>query len=198
MIRFVAHAQVAAAILAGGRAQRFGGRDKSRLVVRGRTIIVRQVEVLQRVAAHVFIVAPDAERFADVGLPVHADRIAGVGAIGGVHAALDASPLERVLVVACDMPFLDERLLTRLAELAESADAAWVRTASGPEPLLACYQRRTRTALEDAMHEGRLKLADLAGRIQVRELGGDELAAFGRVEELAANVNSPADLGKVE
>jgi GTP:adenosylcobinamide-phosphate guanylyltransferase len=41
---------VAAAIIAGGRARRFGGRDKSRLVVRGRPIIVRQMEAPQRVA----------------------------------------------------------------------------------------------------------------------------------------------------
>lgn len=198
MIRFVAHAPVAAAILAGGRARRFGGRDKSRLLVRGRTIIVRQVEVLQRVAAHVFIVAPEAERFADVGLPVHADRVAGMGAIGGVYTALEASPLERVLVVACDMPFLNEQLLTRLAELSDGADAAWVRTPHGPEPLLACYQRHARTAVLDAIQAGRLKLADLAERIQVRELADEELAAFGRVDELAANLNSPADLGKVE
>jgi len=198
MIRFVAHAPVAAAILAGGRARRFGGRDKSRLVVQGRTIIVRQVEVLQRVAAHVFIVAPDAERFSDVGLPVYADRVAGAGAMGGVYTALEASPLDRVIVVACDMPFLDERLLTRLAELSEAADAAWVRTAHGPEPLLACYQRRARTAVLDAIQAGRLKLVDLIERIQVRELADEELATFGRVDELAANLNSPADLGKVE
>ena len=57
-----------AAILAGGQARRFGGQDKSRLVVHGRSIIVRQVEVLQRVADEVFVVARDPERFADLGL----------------------------------------------------------------------------------------------------------------------------------
>jgi molybdopterin-guanine dinucleotide biosynthesis protein A len=35
-----------AAILAGGRASRFGGRDKSALIVNGRTILDRQLSAL--------------------------------------------------------------------------------------------------------------------------------------------------------
>jgi molybdopterin-guanine dinucleotide biosynthesis protein A len=194
----VAHADVAAAILAGGTARRFGGRDKSRLIVRGRPIIVRQVEVLQRVAAQIFIVSNDASRFADLGLDVHPDLVPGAGAMGGVYTALEASRADRVVVVACDMPFLDSAVLNRLVDLAAGADAAWVRSASGPEPLLACYRRGARVAVRRAIDGGRLTLADLATELDVRELAADDLTAFGRVEELLANLNSPADHRKVE
>jgi hypothetical protein len=61
----------AAAIVAGGRARRYGGLDKSRLVVEGRPIIVRQVEVLRRIAAPVFVVGGAPDRFDDVGLTVY-------------------------------------------------------------------------------------------------------------------------------
>jgi len=194
----VAHDTVAAAILAGGTARRFGGRDKSRLIVRGRTIIVRQVEILQRVAAHICIVAPDPERFADLGLPVHPDVIPGAGAMGGVYTALEVSPAERVIVVACDMPFLEVSLLSRLADLALEADAAWVRSAAGPEPLLACYRRAARSVVREAIAAGRLTLADLSTVLRIRELDATDLAVFGRVDELLANLNSPADHSKVE
>lgn len=198
MMRSVASVNVSAAILAGGVARRFGGRDKSRIVVRGRPIIVRQVEVLQRVADDVFVVGPDAARFADIGLPVHADAIPGAGAMGGVYTALEVAQAELVLVVACDMPFLDVRLLARLADLAGAGDAAWVRTPSGVEPLLACYRRRARARLKSAIEAGQLKLADLGGLLHIREVAADELSTFGPPEELVANLNSPADLGKVE
>ena len=66
-----------AAILAGGQARRFGGQDKSRLVVEGRPIIVRQMEVLQRVAHDIFIVGPRAGPVCGPGLPVYADLIPG-------------------------------------------------------------------------------------------------------------------------
>ena len=51
-----------AAILAGGRASRFDGRDKGALVVDGRTIRDRQLAVLSRVADDVLTVGgPDSD-----------------------------------------------------------------------------------------------------------------------------------------
>jgi molybdopterin-guanine dinucleotide biosynthesis protein A len=131
-------------------------------------------------------------------LPVHPDIVPGAGAMGGVFTALEVSPADRVVVVACDMPFLEASILGRLVDLAADADAAWVRSANGPEPLLACYRRDARFTVREAMDAGHLKLADLGRVLRVRELAADDLEAFGRVEELLANLNSPADLRKVE
>ena len=152
---------VGAAILAGGQARRFGGRQ-SRLVVGGQPIIVRQVEVLQRITPDVCIVAAEAARFADLSLPVHADVIPGAGAMGGVYTALEVATSDRVLVVACDLPFLDELMLGRLVELAAAADGAWVRTPGGVEPLLACYRREARTTIRAQILGGRLSWRSLA------------------------------------
>ncbi|HYN06850.1 MAG TPA: molybdenum cofactor guanylyltransferase [Vicinamibacterales bacterium] len=189
---------VAAAILAGGQARRFGGRDKSRLVVDGRTIIVRQVEVLQRITADVFIVATDAARFADLALPVHADVIPGAGAMGGLLTALEVASADVVIVVACDQPFLDEGMLRRLMELSSSGDGAWVRTPGGAEPLLACYRREARATIRAEIEEGRLKLADLGARLQMAELGANELARFGPAGRLLANINTPDDYARIQ
>jgi molybdopterin-guanine dinucleotide biosynthesis protein A len=192
------NAPPAAAILAGGRARRFGGRDKSRLVIEGRPIILRQLDVLARVADDVFVIAPDAERFADLGLAVHADRIPNLGAIGGLHTAIDASPADRVIVVACDLPFLDPALLVRLAELAAGRDGAWVRSARGIEPLVACYTRRAARPIRAAIDAGRLKLGDLAGILDMAEIAGPALTAFGSPDRLLANVNTPDEYAQVQ
>src|SRR5262245_20387423 len=106
-----------AAIIAGGQARRFSGQDKSRLVVEGRSIIVRQVEILQRVAADVFCVGPPASRVADLGLASHPDLIPGAGALGGIYTALAHARHDLVLVVACDLPFLTSRLMQALEML---------------------------------------------------------------------------------
>ena len=189
---------VGAAILAGGQARRFGGRDKSRLVVGGQPIIVRQVEVLQRITPDVCIVAAEAARFADLSLPVHADVIPGAGAIGGVYTALEVATSDRVLVVACDLPFLDELMLGRLVELAAAADGAWVRTPGGVEPLLACYRREARTTIRAQILNGRLKLAELGGVLRMAELGGGELERFGPAARLLANINTPDDYARIQ
>ena len=188
----------AAAILAGGRARRFGGRDKSRLVVGGRTIIVRQVQILQRVADDVFVVGAPQGQFDDVGLVSHPDHAPGLGVIGGIATALSVTSADRVLVVACDAPFLHEELLQALLAQADDADGAWVRTERGPEPLLACYRQSARPAIEQAIAAGRLAPRDLGDVLRLREISGAQLAAFGPVDRLLANLNTPDEYGRVQ
>ncbi len=188
----------AAAIIAGGRARRLGGVDKSRLVVGGRTIISRQAEVLRQIADEVFVVGEHPERPADSDLPCYDDVVAGVGAIGGLYTALEVASADLVLVVACDLPFLEASMLERLFELAATADAAWVRTAAGVEPLVACYRRGVRAELRAAIDEGRLKLADLSRTLEIRELAGTELAQFGDPARLLTNVNTPDEYERIQ
>jgi molybdopterin-guanine dinucleotide biosynthesis protein A len=105
-----------------------------------------------------------------------------------------------VLTLACDLPFLPERLLRRLIELAGTpgADAAWVRTDSGPEPLVACYRQSARAAIREAIAEGQLRAGALGDRLTIREIGIDELRTFGDPARLLANINSPDDLSTIE
>jgi Molybdopterin-guanine dinucleotide biosynthesis protein A len=80
--------QISAAILAGGRARRFGGADKASLVVGGARIIERQLAALAAVTDDVRIVSNDPARYAALGVRVIPDQIAGAGPLGGLHAAL--------------------------------------------------------------------------------------------------------------
>jgi molybdenum cofactor guanylyltransferase len=184
--------------VAGGRARRFAGQDKSRLVIEGRTIIVRQVEVLQRVAGEVFVVGPEPGRYEDLGLATYPDTIAGAGALGGIDAALTAARHDAVIVVACDLPFLDADLLRRLVDLSANRDGAWVRSARGVEPLIACYRRQAQPRIRARLEAGRFKAADLATVLDVAEVGPDDLARFGPPDRLLANINTPDDYARVQ
>jgi len=187
-----------AAIIAGGGARRLGGRDKSQLVVGGRPILVRQTELLRQVAREVILIGDHPGRTATTGLRAYPDLVAGLGPIGGLHTALEVASGDLVLVVACDLPFLERALLERLFTLAESADAAWVRTAGGVEPLVACYRRGVRSRVRDAIAEGRLKLAELAAVLHVAEIAGPELARYGDPARLLTNVNTPDDYERIQ
>jgi len=103
-----------------------------------------------------------------------------------------------VLVVACDLPFLTEALLRALLTLADEADAAWVETARGPEPLIACYRQSARAPIHAAILDGQLKAADLAQRLTIRPLSGDALAACGAPDLLLHNLNTPEDYAKIQ
>src|SRR5262245_60041690 len=190
--------QPAAAIVAGGQARRFGGRDKSRLTIDGRTIIVRQVEVLQMVTAEVFIVAPKDERFRDLGLPVHLDRVPNAGVLGGIYTALEVAAADRVLVIACDLPFLDGGLLRLLVERAGGGDGAWVRTDRGVEPLLACYQRAAAARLRERIDAGMFKASDLGDVLKMIDVTTEDVARFGSPDRLLTNLNTPDDYARVQ
>jgi molybdopterin-guanine dinucleotide biosynthesis protein A len=194
----VTDSNLAAAILAGGQARRFGGRDKSRLVIDGRTIIVRQLEVLQRLTSDVFIVASDAARFADLGCAVVPDVVPASGAIGGLLTALERARAGRVLVVACDLPYLDGPTLERLAELAGEGDGGWLRSPRGVEPLLACYARAVRFAIRGEILAGRLKLGGLDAVLRMRALDVPDADAASPVARMLTNVNTPAEYERIQ
>jgi molybdopterin-guanine dinucleotide biosynthesis protein A len=188
----------AGAIVAGGGARRFGGQDKGRLVVEGRTIIVRQVEILQRVASQLLIVAPGTARFADLPVTVVSDRRPGLGAIGGIDAALHATPLDQVIVIACDLPFLTSDLLGHLAVLSAGHDGAWVRTDRGVEPLIACYRTAARARVAAYIESGGRKASNLGDVLDMAVLTSPDLERFGAPSRLLANINTPDDYARVQ
>jgi molybdopterin-guanine dinucleotide biosynthesis protein A len=186
---------VDAAILAGGRARRLGGADKSTLRVGHATILERQLDALAGVADRVFVVAGDASAYAGHALHVVPDRLPDAGALGGIYTALVEAESPHVLVIACDLPFLTAPLLARLAGLAgDDHDAVVPRTRDGRQPLCAVYARRLAETVRRQVESGHLKIQDLLEAIRLRELGPDDLARFDPDGRLFHNVNTPGDL----
>ena len=188
-----------AAILAGGLARRFGGRDKSGLIVGGKTILERQLAALAGVSDDVMLVV-SGDRRPPLAVPVRivADRVAGKGPLGGLDAALAAARQREVILIACDMPFLNANFLRHLVSLAAGVDAVVPRTERGYHPLCAVYTREVAPLVARALDAGRLRMTDVLNEIAVRDVCGDEIDAFGAREELLANVNSPSEFGELE
>lgn len=192
------HAQTSAAIIAGGLARRFGGVDKSRLVVRGRPIIVRQVGVLQQVAHEIFVVGGAPDRFADLSLVVREDAMPGMGVAGGIYTALECAAHEHVITIGSDLPFLSAALLRHLVAASADADGAWVVTPAGAEPLIACYRRSARTRVRALLDGGVRAARSLSDVLDMRAIGPEDLSRFGDPAELLTNLNSPDDLARVQ
>lgn len=180
-----------AAILAGGRATRFGGRDKGALPVAGRSIRDRQLAVLHAVADDVVIVGgPDPRVPGARHVP---DLATACGPLGGLYTALLEAAHDRTFVVACDMPFVSAALAAFLLASIGDADAAVPRTARGLHPLCAAYARTAVDAVAARLRTGRLKMIDLYDDLRVHVVEADALGTFGDPDRLLANVNSPAE-----
>jgi molybdopterin-guanine dinucleotide biosynthesis protein A len=184
-----------AAILAGGAASRFGGRDKGALVIGGRSIRDRQIAELAALTDDILVVGHGGEPAGVLppgGPPVRfvPDRVAGCGPLGGLDAALAAARDDTLVVVACDMPFVTRALLEYLASCVGDADAAVPFDEHGPHPLCAAYARGCRGAVACRLEEGRLAVRGLLDDLRVRIVSGPELALFGDPRGLLANVNT--------
>ena len=181
---------LAAAILTGGRASRMGGLRKATLALGGTNIIERQLAVLRSVAAPVFLVT-SAQAPSDAELTVVRDEYPGRGALGGIYTAIVASPHERTLVVACDMPFLNAAFLAHLVGV--DADLVIPRTSRGYEPLCAIYSRACAPSIRERLTRGELEASRLPDGVRVAEVGPETVAAYDPDGLLFVNVNTPHD-----
>ena len=182
-----------AAILAGGRARRFGGRPKALLPIGGLRIIDRLLAALGPVVGEVVIIAREDEPYRALGLPIRHDVLPGTGPLGGIYTALAATTAPRTLIVAADMPFLNPRFLARLLDAGRDVDIALPRTEDGYQPLCASYAAACATVIRRRLDENRLAVHGLLSVTRVREIGPAEMARLDPTGKLCFNVNTPAD-----
>ncbi|MFA5331145.1 MAG: molybdenum cofactor guanylyltransferase [Methanoregula sp.] len=135
-----------AVVLAGGEARRANGQEKYFFTFEGKTFIERLVESLSGVVDEIVVVARNpvqCARFRVIrGLRCINDIRQGLGPIGGLHAGALEVHGDFVFVAACDMPFVDSRVVEYLFSSIGDYDAAiprWNETMF--EPLHAVYRR---------------------------------------------------------
>jgi molybdopterin-guanine dinucleotide biosynthesis protein A len=196
--------KVSAAILTGGQATRFGGRDKSALVVDGRTILDRQLAMLETITDDVMLVG----RQGGGPLPVDVGRafkvrqiediVTGCGPLGGLHAALIAAREDAVFVIACDMPYVTGALAAYLCSLAGDAEIVVPQTERGYHPLCAVYARACLEAVAARLADRRLRMRELIDDRRARVVAAEDIDRFGDRFQLLANVNTPAEYAGLE
>jgi molybdopterin-guanine dinucleotide biosynthesis protein A len=187
-----------AAILIGGKASRFDGRDKSALVVDGLTILSRQLSALSGVTSDVMLVGGAPRTGTPETTRQVADLVPGCGPLSGLHAALSATRHDVTLLLACDMPFVTAPLLHSLLSLAEGADVVVPRTERGYHPLCAVYSRACLEPAARRLARGDFRLASLFDEMRVRVVTADALEAFGDPDRLLANVNTSIEYRAIE
>lgn len=145
-------------VLAGGRSKRMG-RDKALIRVDGETQLSRAVRLLDRVVDRVFVSARaeqrgDAERSR---FELIVDRYEDIGPIAGILTALQEHNDVGWLVLACDLPNVDEATIRFLLDhrSADQPFSAFRSSSDGlPEPLCAYYAAGSNPIIEAFIEEG--------------------------------------------
>lgn len=187
-------------IQAGGQSSRMG-QDKALMPFLGQALIARQVARLQVLNCQILVITNRPEAYAFLNLPSTADLFPGTGPLGGLLTALEAAQTPAIGVVACDMPFINPRLLDGQRALLwkEGADVVIPRSQIGLEPLHAVYRRETcLPVVRAALAAGERKLIAWFPSVVVHEMTGEEITAFDPGYHSFTNVNSPEEFRAAE
>jgi molybdopterin-guanine dinucleotide biosynthesis protein A len=194
-----ASAHCTGAIIAGGRATRFGGLAKGLERVGGVRIVDRAAAALRDACDDLIIVANDPAAHGWIpGARAVPDLRHDSGPLGGLQAAL-ANGGAAVLVLSWDSPFVPAGLLRALRDAGETADADAAVPLSnslwGFEPLCAWYRASCRSAIDRHLDAGELRAAGWQDGVKTVRL---DASPWGDPDEIFFNVNSSADLAMAE
>ena len=183
-----------------------GGGEKALVRLGGATLLERVLTAARPLGLPVRVIAGTAPSSqlraaaATASVPgTTCDRYPGQGPLGGLLTAFEIDSPERVLALACDLPFLTAPLLQFLLEQSEAdCDAAVPEDRSGLQPLCAVYRGTCRPLLEQALAGGNLGVAAFARSLRLRLLRPVEYARLDPHGMAFANVNTPEDLAAAE
>jgi molybdopterin-guanine dinucleotide biosynthesis protein A len=148
---------VTCGIVAGGASSRMG-RAKALLPFRGRPLLARQLEILRPLFDRVLVASNDADAFGSFGVDIVPDILSERCSLTAIHAVLMATRTEHAFVVACDLPFLNPRLVESLLAQRKGNDVVVPRSGDQIEPLHAVYSRACLRVIEDSARRGEWKV----------------------------------------
>ncbi len=186
------HDAVSLALLAGGRSVRMG-EDKVFAEFGGTTVIEWMRDRFAPLFRNVFFVTREPSRFHGFGLPVVNDALSDTGSAVGLYTAVLASPTDRVICLACDMPFVTPRFLKTLADRSAGYDVFVPRHGEYMQPLCAVYGKGTLDAYREFIVSGGRRIFDIYPDLKTGYLDMDG-GEYGDPDKLFMNVNTPDEL----
>ena len=192
---------ISCVVLAGGKGLRLG-RDKVQEVVGNRNLLQRVVSRLSSFNNDIVIVTANEKSLPQfIGYPgvrIVTDTYPGKGALGGIYTGLAVSNTFYTLVVAGDMPFLNQALLKYMVQVAPGFDLVVPRVGNWVEPLHAVYSKSCLTPIERLLNQGELRVRALFELVKVRYVAANELDVYDPEHLSFFNINTEADLTRAQ
>jgi len=184
-------------ILAGGKGLRLG-HNKVFETVGNRSLLEQVISCVSSVCSDVIIVtAPERtvpQLDSQPKLKIVTDIFPGKGPLIGIYTGVAASKSFYNLVVASDMPFLNQTLLRYMIELTSDFDVVVPRLGNLVEPLHAVYSKNCLTPIENMMEQNKLSVYELLDLVKVRYVEAEEIDRLDPQHLSFFNVNTKADL----
>ena len=178
-------------VLAGGKSQRMG-QDKTQLEYHGKSQLAYSVELLESNLLNTFVsVAQDQQVKNYETIP---DKFVDLGAFGAICSAFQHDPNKAWLVLATDLPFVDDKLIQTLLKnrnTSKIATAIKGKSKDFVEPLIAIYEPKAYPALLSYLSQGYScpRKVLINSNVEIVEVDDDLIRNINTPEEYKVAIN---------
>jgi len=190
-------------ILAGGENRRIP-LLKGYIEINGKRIIDRNIGVMKSLFEKVVISTNTPELYFYCGAPMIGDIAPQKGPLTGIFSVLTNVEDNAIFVAACDMPFLNERLIKYMVDKynnsnsgANKQDAVIPVYEGNPQPLLGIYSKNILSVVEERLNKGLRKLKDMLTEISVLYIKEEEIKQIDPEGRSFLNINTIEDYERV-
>ena len=194
---------VVGVLLAGGQSRRMGGRDKSLMMLAGKTMIAHVIDRLSAQVRRIVINAnAPARTFAEFGLPVVADSIAGyagplAGVLAGMRWSIGHAPDARFIATAAtDTPFFPTDFVARLQTVAGDDTVALAASNGRLHPVFGLWPVALADDLETWLGDGDNR--KVLAWVDRHSLARVDFAPLNGGIDPFFNANTPEELAQAE
>ena len=183
-------------ILAGGKSRRMG-RNKAFIDSGGVPLFERVYRVVKEIFSEIIIVTNDVLPFERYEAILQRDIILNKGALGGLYTGLFHSSNYHAFCSACDMPFLNPRVIEYMTEERDEYDVIVPKTHDGLHPLHAIYSKNCLNPMRQLLDRDDLRIVDFFGQVRVRYIEEMEIREFDPHMRSVINVNTEEEMEAV-
>jgi molybdopterin-guanine dinucleotide biosynthesis protein A len=156
--------------------------------------------VLERISGlgqnETLLITNKPDLYAYLQLPTYTDLLPEKGSLGGIYTALHYSASAYTLCVACDMPFLNVKLLRHLIDLSKAGEHHVIvpRVDGYPEGMHAVYSKACLAPIRARLDTDQLKIIGFYEDVRVRYIDESQWQAFDAQGLSFLNINTPDEL----
>lgn len=178
--------KVSGVILAGGKSSRMG-QDKGMMYFKGQPMVSWVIQCMKEITPYISISTND-HSYIKWGLPMIEDHEKEQGPLAGLISSLSQVSYEDVLVLSCDMPFVEPFVLQRLLDESEGAEIVVPKIEGRVYPLCAYYKRSCLPKLKMLFEQGERRMQDV-----IKQFNCQEVSFSASYEHYFKNINTPRE-----
>jgi molybdopterin-guanine dinucleotide biosynthesis protein A len=197
-VNFTKNLSITGVVLAGGRGSRLGRQKALERIVGEKSLVENTVETITPLCREVIVVTSKEQlgciSTANLNVKIVVDIYTGKAALGGIYTGLVNANTSLVLVVACDMPFLNKSLLHYMIQLAPGFDIVVPKVENKIELLHAVYSKNCLETIKQLLEKNTLQILKLLDLVKTRYVMDEEVNNIDPKHLSFFNINTQKDL----